>query len=104
MKAMSKKKLTVHVRTIENGYTLDVDGKGYLYFNTHSLVEGFLMHVGMKRMTAMTQEQTSAMLEALQDGSAVKMLQAEVTELKARIIELKNMIRTQRNTIKELKK
>ena len=82
---------------------LDVDGKGYLYFNTHSLVEGFLMHVGMKRMTAMTQEQTSAMLEALQDGSAVKMLQAEVTELKARIIELKNMIRTQRNTIKELK-
>ena len=98
---MSKKKLTVHVRTIENGYTLDVDGKGYLYFNTHSLVEGFLMHVGMKRMTAMTQEQTSAMLEALQDGSAVKMLQAEVTELKALVDDQRKQIRELKRKIKD---
>ena len=37
----------VRVETAPNGYSLDVDGNGYMYFTLAELVEGFFTHVGL---------------------------------------------------------
>ena len=96
------KRLSILLRTMTNGYMLEVNNEGYMYFNAQSLLEGFCIHVGMERLEAMTKEEIKAMLKALKDGGAMKKLQAEVTELKALISEQKKEIREQKRVIKEL--
>ena len=98
-----QQKLDIQLMTRGNGYSLEVNGEGYMYFTAQSLLEGFCIHVGMERLEAMTIEDIKAMLVSLEDGSAVKKLQAEVTELKALISEQKKMIREQKRVIKDLK-
>ena len=97
-----QKKLTILLRTMVNGYMLEVNNEGYMYFNAQSLLEGFCIHVGMELLEEMTKEEIKVMLGSLKDGSAVKKLQAEVTELKALIAEQKKEIREQKREIKEL--
>lgn len=41
------KRPKIEISTVKNGYTLDVDGKGYMYFNAGDLLAGILAHVGM---------------------------------------------------------
>ena len=102
--AKEKKRLAILLRTMVNGYALEVNNEGYMYFNAQSLLEGFCIHVGMERLEEMTKEEIKAMLGSLKDGSIVKKLQAEVTELKALIAEQKKEIREQKREIKYLKK
>ena len=101
--AKEQKRLAILLRTMVNGYMLEVNGEGYMYFNAQSLLEGFMIHVGLERLEAMTREEIKEMLNALKDGSAVKKLQAEVTELKALVDDQKRQIREMKKTIKELK-
>ena len=98
------KRLTIQLKTMVNGYMLEVNNEGYMYFNAQNLLEGFCIHVGMERLEAMTKEEIKAMVKAVKDGSVVKKLQAEVTELKALISEQKKQIREQKREIKDLKK
>ena len=98
------KKLAILLRTMVNGYSLDVNGEGYMYFNAQSLLEGFCIHVGMERLEAMTKEEIKTMVNAVKDGSIVKKLQAEATDLKALISDQKKVIREQKREIKNLKK
>ena len=98
------KRLAILLRTLTNGYMLEVNNEGYMYFNAQSLLEGFCIHVGMERLDAMTKEEIKVMLGSLKDGSAVKKLQAEVTGLKTLIAEQKKVIREQKREIKDLKK
>jgi hypothetical protein len=97
------KRLAILLRTMVNGYSLEVNGEGYMYFNAQSLTEGFMVHVGLERLESMTKEEIKDMLNSLKDGSAVKKLQAEVTELKALVDDQKKQIRDLKKTIKELK-
>ena len=105
MKAMNKKKekkLAILLRTLTNGYMLELNKEGYMYYNAQSLLEGFCIHVGLERLGAMTKEEIQNLLKATKDGSIAKKLQAEVTELKALISEQKKVIREQKKVIKEL--
>ncbi len=102
MNGSGNKRLTIQLRTMVNGYMLEVNNEGYMYFNAQSLLEGFCIHVGMERLEAMTKEEIKTMVKAVKDGSVVKKLQAEVTELKALISEQKKQIRDLKKTIKEL--
>ena len=88
-----QKKLAILLRTMTNGYMLEVNNEGYMYFNAQSLLEGFMVHVGLERLESMTKEEIKEMLKSLKDGSAVKKLQAEVTELKALVDDQKKQIR-----------
>ena len=97
------KKLAILLRTMVNGYMLEVNNEGYMYFNAQSLLEGFMVHVGLERLEAMTKEEIREMLDSLKDGSAEKKLQAEVTELKALVDDQKKQIRELKRNIKELK-
>ena len=101
--AKEQTKLAILLRTMVNGYALEVNDEGYMYFDAQSLLEGFLVHVGLERLEAMTKEEIKDMLDLLKDGSAEKKLQAEVTELKALVDEQKRQIRDLKKTIKELK-
>ena len=96
-------RLAIQLRTMVNGFMLEVNDEGYMYFNAQSLLEGFMIHVGLERLEAMTKEEIKAMLDSLKDGSAVKKLQAEVTELKALVDDQKRLIRDLKKTIKELR-
>ena len=102
--AKEQKRLAILLRTMVNGYSLEVNGEGYMYFNAQSLLEGFLVHVGMERLEAMTKEEIKDMVNSIKDGSAIKKLQAEVNDLKAAIDEQKKLIREQKKEIKSLKK
>ena len=103
VKEQEVKKLAILLRTMTNGYMLDVNNEGYMYFDAPSLLEGFCIHVGMERLEAMTMEEIKEMLDSLKDGSAVKKLQAEVTELKALVDDQLKQIRELKRVIKELK-
>lgn len=96
------KKMTILLRTMVNGYSLDVNGEGYMYFDIPSLLEGFMVRVGLERLEEMTMEEIKAMLHSLRDGSAERKLQAEVTELKALVDGQKKEIRELKKTIKKL--
>ena len=107
MKVISKKKLEqlkldIRLRTVSNGYALEVNEEGYMYFNAQSLLEGFCIHVGIERLEAMTKGEVRKMLKATMNGSIAKMLQAEVTELKAQVLEQKKLIRVQKREIRSL--
>ena len=52
----------------------------------------------------MTKEEIKAMVNAVKDGSIVKKLQAEATDLKDLISDQKKVIREQKREIKNLKK
>lgn len=95
------KRLAILLRTMRNGYMLEVNDEGYMYFDAQTLLEGFMVHVGLERLEAMTKEEIRDMLNSLKDGSAVKKLQAEVTELKALVDDQKKQIRNLKKTIKE---
>ena len=96
-------RLTILLRTMTNGYMLEVNDEGYMYFNALSLLEGFMVHVGLERLEAMTREEIKEMLDLLKDGSAEKKLQAEITELKALVDDQRKQIRELKRRIKELK-
>ena len=96
------KKISVLLRTMVNGYALDIDGEGYMYFNAQSMLEGFLVHVGLERLEAMTKEEIKEMLNSIKDGSALKKMQAEVNALNDTIAELRKQVREQKKVIKEL--
>ena len=98
-----QQRLAILLRTMTNGYMLEVNDEGYMYFDIPSLLEGFLVHVGLERLEAMTKEEIREMLDSLKDGSAEKKLQAEVTELKDLVDEQKRRIRELKIKIKELK-
>ena len=99
-----QKKLVILLRTMVNGYSLEVNGEGYMYYDVQSLLEGLFVHVGMNRLGAMTKDEIKTMVEAVKDGSAIKKLQAEVNDLKAAIDEQNKLIREQKKEIKSLKK
>ena len=101
-KEQEVKKVAILLRTMRNGYMLEVNNEGYMYFDALTLLEGFMVHVGLERLEAMTKEEVKEMLESLKDGSAVKKLQAEVTELKALVDDQKKQIRNLKKTIKDL--
>ena len=100
--AKEQKRLAILLKTMVNGYMLEVNNEGYMYFNAQSLLEGFLVHVGLERLESMTKEEIKEMLNSLKDGSAVKKRQAEVTELKALVDDQKKQIRDLKKTIKTL--
>ena len=103
-KEQEVKKVAILLRTMRNGYMLEVDNEGYMFFDAQSLLEGFMIHMGLERLEAMTKEEIKAMLKALADGSAVKQLQAEVTVKNEQIEDLKKQVRELKRENKELKR
>lgn len=62
-KPVSKpKKIKITLATVPNGYSLDVDGVGYMYYNTTSLIEGIIYHIGLHQKKWADDETIKALL------------------------------------------
>jgi hypothetical protein len=100
----AQERIAIQVKTLPNGYSLDLEKENFMYYTPLALVEGMFVHVGMNREGAMTKEEIKALIEAVKNGGAVTKLQAEVNELKDTIVELRKQVREQKKVIKELSK
>lgn len=62
-KPVSKpKKIKITLMTVPNGYSLDVDGVGYMYYDTTSLIEGIIYHIGLQQSKWADKETIKALL------------------------------------------
>ena len=103
-KKQEQERTALLVRTMVNGYSVDLEREGYMFYSVQDLLEGLFVHIGINRLGAMTKEEIKTLLDATKDGSIVKKLQAEVNELKEIIADQKKEIREQKKVINELNK
>ena len=82
----------VKVETLKNGYSLDVDGKGYLYFDVVELAKGLILHAGLGRTSPTTKFGRDSLLKAIGNGSAEKKLQQEINKLQEEVTYLHNKL------------
>ena len=82
----------VSVITFNNGYSLDVNGKGYLYFDVVELAKGLILHAGLGRTSPTTKFGRDALLKAMGNGSAERQLQLEINELQKKVESLTNKL------------
>ena len=82
----------VKVQTLNNGYSLEVDGKGYLYFDVVELAKGLILHAGLGRTSPTTKFGRDSLLRAIGKGSAEKKLQKEINELHKKVESLTNKL------------
>ena len=62
-KPVSKpKKIKITLTTVPNGYALDVDDVGYMYYDTTSLIEGIIYHIGLHQKKWADEETIKALL------------------------------------------
>lgn len=99
-----QKLITIQVKTLSNGYSLDLEKENFMYYSPMTLLEGLFVHVGMNREGAMTKEEIKALIESVKNGGIVTKLQAEVNALNDTIAELRKQVREQKKVIKELSK
>ena len=81
---MTKEKhfLKIEVHTLPNGYSLDVDGTGYMYYNEIDLIAGFMAHVGLSETNYMDR---GSILSALMSAMIGDAYSDAVTTLKQRV-------------------
>lgn len=101
---MAKKQLTkVSVQTLPNGYSLDVDGKGYMYFTLQELLEGIFVHVGLHKLDWLDRDTITNLMTACatwpKDGDAIQ----EAARLTAQIESLQQTRTKDASTIAMLK-
>ena len=68
--------INVRVRTLPNGYDLDVDGTGFMYFTINELIEGFFVHVALEEVDYMDKKTMQDLITACaiypNEGDAIK--------------------------------
>ena len=89
--AVRQPKLNITLRTVRNGYLLDVEKEGYMYFDEQSL----------ERKVFMTRDEIRSLLRATEDGSAEKRLQEEVTQLQEELKAVKAELRDLKKKAKQ---
>lgn len=92
IKARKPIEVKVSVMTLNNGYSLDVDGKGYLYFDVVELAKGLILHAGLGRKSPTTKFGRDSLLRAIGNGSAEKRMQKEINELQKKVDQLTNKL------------
>lgn len=56
------KKIKITLTTVPNGYSLDVNDVGYMYYDTTSLIEGIIYHIGLHQKKWADEETIKALL------------------------------------------
>ena len=92
IKARKPIETRVCVVTLNNGYTLVVDGNSYLYFDIVELAKGLILHAGLGRKSPTTKFGRDALLKAIGNGSAEKKMQQEINRLQNQVDQLINKL------------
>ena len=82
--------VVIQVETKKAGYSLDVNGKGYMYFDVVELAKGLILHAGLGRKSPTTKFGRNALLRAIGNGSAERKLQQEINKLQSEVVSLNN--------------
>jgi hypothetical protein len=101
---MAKKQLTkVSVQTVPNGYLLNVEGNGYMYFTLQELLEGFFVHAGLNKLNWLDRDTITDLLTACatwpKEGEAIQ----EAARLTAQVEILQQSRTKNASTIAELR-
>ena len=81
-----KKKLPkIEVHSVPNGYTLSIEGhrQEYMYFTPVKLMEGVMVHVGLKMTDQLSAETISSFIDSALQWNDLKKSTAEINRLKA---------------------
>ena len=92
IKARKAIEVKVTVRTSKTGYLLEVDDKGYMYFDVVELAKGLILHAGLGRKSPTTKFGRDALLRAMGNGSAERKLQKEINALQTKVESLTNKL------------
>lgn len=94
----------IRVVKIPNGYTLDFDGHGFMYYDLEALLEGFMYHVGLEELGAIDRETMKEFLAAAivwkEQGGAIK----EVVRLREENEYLNKMLNGARKQLAKTRK
>lgn len=82
--------VVIQVETKKAGYSLDVNGQGYMYFDVVELAKGLILHAGLGRKSPTTKFGRNALLRAIGNGSAERKLQQEINKLQSEVVSLNN--------------
>ena len=82
--------VVIQVETKKAGYSLDVNGQGYMYFDVVELAKGLILHAGLGRKSPTTKFGRNALFRAIGNGSAERKLQQEINKLQSEVVSLNN--------------
>lgn len=96
-----KKKISVH--TLNNGFELIISGKkthSYMYYDTASLIEGIMVHVGLQNDNDLTREDISNYVMFVRENPTKDKMVAKLDEQKHKIDILKSQLENMKNAVK----
>ena len=82
-----KKLPKIEVHTVANGYTLKIEGhkQEYLYFTPEKLMEGVMVHIGLKMTDQLSAETITSFIDTALQWNDLKKSTAEINRLKAQL-------------------
>ena len=86
----NKKLPKIEVVTVKNGYNLRIEGhkQEYMYFTPERLLEGFMVHVGLKMTDQLSAETISSFIDSALQWNDLKKSTAEINRLKTKLNNL----------------
>ena len=83
----NKKLPKIEVVTVKNGYNLRIEGhkQEYMYFTPERLLEGFMVHVGLKMTDQLSAETIRSFIDSALEWNNLKASHKEIQKLKAEI-------------------
>ena len=97
-----KKKLPkIEVHSVANGYVMTIEGhrQEYMYFSPEKLMEGVMVHVGLKMTDQLSAETISSFIDSALQWNNLKKSTAEINRLKN---QLNNLQRNRNGLAKRL--
>ena len=82
---MKRKKLPrIEIRTVNNGYTLSIEGhkQEYMYFTPAKLLEGFMVHVGLKMTEQLNPDTIKSFIDSAIEFHNMKASHKELNKAK----------------------
>lgn len=71
----------IEVETVPNGYAVDIEGHGYLYFTEQELMEGMIMHILENKSGDMNKEESRGFVNIVRQWSDISDAMKEVQRL-----------------------
>ena len=92
-----KKKLPqIEIRTLANGYSLSIEGhkQEYMYFTPDKLLEGFMVHVGLKMTEQLSPDTIKSFIDSALEWNNLKASHKELQKAKRETARVKRLYRS----------
>lgn len=83
-----EKKIRVTVLTVPNGFSLTVNGEGYMYYDVDSLLGGIVKHVAMHSKESTDPDRLRNLINAMETWPDATQATIDAVELKAHATSL----------------